>query len=158
MKGDDRVISFLNEHLTAELTLLNQYFLNYKMLENWALGGLAKVFKDLSFEEMSDAEHLIERILFLEGHPNLQRLGNLQIGQDPIEQLRIALDAEYEAISRLRQGVELAVDAGDHGTREMLAEMLHEEEGHADFLESQLDVVERIGPQNYLSNFVTKSS
>ncbi len=151
MKGDERVIEFLNEHLSAELAIISQYFLNAKMLENWGLPGLAKVFRATSFEEMRDAEHLIERILFLEGHPNLQRLSTVRVGEDPREQLTIAVSCEEEAIHRLRGGVELCSEAGDHATRDLAARMLAEEEQHLDFFDSQLDVIERIGLQNYLA-------
>lgn len=152
MRGDEQVVEFLNEHLTAELTLINQYFLNSKMLEDWGLLGLAHTFREFSFDEMRDTEELIARILFLEGHPNLQRLGTVQVGEDPEEQLRVALDGEYETVDRLRRGVELCTDRGDHGTREVLARMLEEEEGHADFLETQVDLLERLGLELYLAN------
>ncbi|MDP9021224.1 MAG: bacterioferritin [Actinomycetota bacterium] len=154
MQGDERVIDFLNEHLTAELTIISQYFLNAKMLENWGLPGLAKVFRDISFEEMRDAENLIDRILYLEGHPNLQRLDTIRVGEDPREQIELALDCERGAIQRLRSGVELCVEVGDHGTRELVAEMLTEEEAHTDFLESQLDVIDRVGLPNFLAAYV----
>lgn len=151
MKGDERIIEFLNEHLTAELTIVSQYFLNAKMLQNWGLPGLAKVFRDMSFEEMRDAEHLIERILFLEGHPNLQRLDTVQVGEDPHEQLTIAVSCEQNAVDRLRAGVELCNEVGDHATRDLVERMLAEEEEHLDFFETQLDVIERVGLQNYLA-------
>lgn len=154
MRGNERVIEFLNDHLTAELTIINQYFLNAKMLENWGLRGLAKVFRDLSLEEMEDAEKIIDRILYLEGHPNLQRMGTVRIGEDPKEQIEVALDCEKAAIERLRGGVELCVEVGDWGTREIAADMLAEEEEHADFFESQLDVITRVGIENYLAGYI----
>lgn len=154
MQGDERVIEFLNEHLTAELTIVNQYFLNAKMLENWGLPGLAKVFRDISLDEMRDTEALIARLLHLEGHPNVQRLGTVRVGEDPEEQLELALECERSAIERLRRGVELCVEVGDHGTREFAARVLVEEEEHADFFETQLDVIARVGIQNYLANYV----
>ena len=120
-RGDDRVIELLNDILTFELTLINQYWLNYRMLDNWGLPGLAKVFKDLAMEEMEDADHYIERLLFLDGHPNLQRLNTVQIGEDPVEQLRLARDAERTAVERLNAGIALCVEVGDNGTRELLA-------------------------------------
>ncbi|HEX2027678.1 MAG TPA: bacterioferritin [Nitriliruptorales bacterium] len=154
MRGDDRIIEFLNEHLTAELTLINQYFLGSRIFDNWGLRGLAKILRDISLEEMEDAEHLIDRILYLEGHPNLQRLGTVRVGETPQEQLELALDCERAAIERLRRGVELCVEVGDHGTRELVARMLEEEERHTDFFESQLDVIQRVGVQNYLAQYV----
>ncbi len=137
MRGDRQVIDFLNEHLTRELTIINQYFLNSKMVQNWGLPRLAKAFRDISFEEMEDAEHLIDRILFLDGHPNLQRLNDVRIGEDPQEMFSLALGCENEAIEALQRGVELCVEVGDHGTREFVAGMLAEEE-HADYFETQL--------------------
>ncbi|MDP8929116.1 MAG: bacterioferritin [Actinomycetota bacterium] len=155
MKGDERIIGYLNDYLTRELTIVNQYFLGAKMMENWGLDGLAKVFRDVSFDEMRDAERIIERILYLEGHPNLQRLSSVNVGEDPVEHLRLAAESERSAIETLRQGVELAVEVGDYGTRGMVAEMLEEEEEHLYFFERQLQVVERIGVENYLGNYVS---
>lgn len=152
MRGDQQVIDFLNEHLTRELTIINQYFLNSKMLQNWGLPRLAEAFRDISFEEMEDAEHLIDRVLFLDGHPNLQRLNDVRIGEDPQEMFSLALECENEAIGALQRGVELCVEVGDHGTREFVAAMLTEEEEHADYFETQLDVIERVGVDNYLGH------
>jgi bacterioferritin len=153
VQGHEDVIDFLNEHLTIELTATNQYFLAYKMLENWGLPGLSKRFRELSMDEMRDAEELIDRILFLEGHPNLQRLNTVQVGEDPVEHIRLGLEAEHKAIEALQRGIELAVSVSDHGTREMLAHMLVEEEEHADYFESQLDVSERVGVELYLARY-----
>ncbi len=155
MRGDERIIQYLNDYLTRELTVVNQYFLGAKMMESWGLGGLAKVFRDVSFDEMRDAERVIERILYLQGHPNLQRLGTVNIGEEPVEHLRLAAESERAAIDELRRGIELAREVGDYGTREMVAEMLEEEEEHLWFFERQLDVAERIGVDNFLSNFVS---
>lgn len=154
MRGDERIIEYLNEYLTRELTVVNQYFLGAKMMENWGLDGLAKVFREVSLDEMRDAERIIQRILFLKGHPNLQRLGSVNVGEDPVEHLRLAAESERAAIDSLREGVELAAEVGDYGTREMVAEMLEEEEEHLYFFQRQLDVVERIGVDNFLANFV----
>ena len=151
MQGDARVIELLNEVLTAELTAVNQYFLDAKMLANWGLDRLAKKFHDDSIDEMKDADALIERILFLEGMPNLQRLSPLRIGENPVEKLRLALDVEVEAVERLRRGVALTIEVGDHGSRELLEQILEGEEEHADWLETQLDLVERLGEQLYLA-------
>lgn len=155
MRGDDDIIEFLNDHLTLELTAINQYFLDAKMLENWGLPGLATLFRDRSMEEMVDAEELMDRILYLEGHPNLQRLHAVRVGEDPLEMIQLGLELERGAIENLHRGVDLAVERGDVGTRELLAEMVREEEEHADYFETQLDVVERIGLQNYLARYTT---
>jgi bacterioferritin len=158
MQGDPDVIELLNEHLTLELTAISQYFLNGKMLENWGLPGLAKLFRELSLDEMRDTEALIDRILYLEGHPNLQRLNPLQIGEDPLEMLELSLTVERSAIDTLTRGIELAVSKSDHGTRELLAKMLTEEEEHLDYFESQLDAINRIGIENYLARYATPDS
>ncbi len=158
MQGAPEIIEFLNEHLTAELTAINQYFLNAKMLEDWGLPGLAKLFRDRSFEEMRDAEELMDRILYFDGHPNLQRLETIRVGETPLEMIELGLELEKAAIERLQRGVELTVEKGDTGTREMLAEMLAEEEGHADYFESQLDAIEHVGLQNYLARYATPES
>lgn len=158
MQGDADIAEFLNEHLTAELTIINQYFLNSRMLENWGLPGLAKVFRDRSMDEMNDSVELIDRILYFEGHPNLQRLDTVRIGESPLEMITLALECEKEAIERLQRGVELAVEKHDAGTREILAGMLRDEEEHADAFESQLEAIERIGIQNYLARYATPES
>ncbi len=158
MQGDADIVEFLNEHLTAELTIINQYFLNSRMLENWGLPGLAKLFRDRSMDEMNDSVELIDRILYYEGHPNLQRLDTLRIGESPLEMITLALECEKEAIERLQRGVELAVEKHDAGTREILAAMLREEEEHADGFESQLEAIERVGIQNYLARYATPES
>jgi bacterioferritin len=157
-KSDERIIEFLNEMLTYELTLINQYWLNYRMHDNWGLPGLAKVYKDLAVEEMEDADHYVERILYLDGHPNLQRLNTVQVGEDPLEQLRLARDAERTAVERLNAGIALCVEVGDNGTRELLAEAVREEEQHLDFFDTELQLVERIGEQHYLARYATPES
>ncbi len=158
MQGDNDVIDFLNEHLTGELTIINQYFLNSRMLENWGLPGLARLFHDRSMEEMKDSVELIDRILYFDGHPNLQRLDTVRIGETPLEMIELALECEREAIERLQRGVELAVDKRDTGTRELLAGMLREEEEHADYFESQLDAIGHVGLENYLARYATPES
>jgi bacterioferritin len=152
-RGDDRIIELLNGILTFELTLINQYWLNYRMLDNWGLPGLAKVFKDISLEEMQDADVYVDRILFLEGHPNLQRYGTVQVGEDPLEQIDLARGREAEAVETLNRGIALCHEIGDHGTREILAEALREEEQHLDYFETQLDAAERVGVENWLAQF-----
>ncbi|HEX4905000.1 MAG TPA: bacterioferritin [Acidimicrobiales bacterium] len=151
MQGDPKVIEVLNEVLTAELTAVNQYFLDARMLENWGIKRLGEKFYDDSIDEMKDADELIERILFLDGMPNVQRLGPVRIGETPVEKLRLALDVEREAVQRLTAGIKLCFDAGDHGSRELLEKILGGEEEHADWLETQLDAIERVGEQLYLA-------
>jgi len=151
MQGDAAVVELLNEVLTAELTAVNQYFLDAKMYANWGLSALASKFRDDSIDEMKDADELIERILYLDGMPNVQRLGAVRIGETPVEKLRLALDVEKEAIERLTRGIALCLEKGDHGSRDLLESILEGEEEHADWLETQLDLVERLGEQLYLS-------
>jgi bacterioferritin len=151
VQGDPRVIELLNEVLTAELTAVNQYFLDARMFSNWGVRALGKKFYEDSIDEMKDADALIERILFLEGMPNVQRLGAVRIGETPVEKLRLALDVEVEAVARLERGIALCNEAGDHGSRDVLEHILEGEEEHADWLETQLDLVERLGEQLYLS-------
>lgn len=151
MQGDADVIELLNDVLTAELTAINQYFVDAKMCENWGYARLAEHLRHESIDEMKDAERLIDRILYLDGVPNLQRLSPLRVGESPEEKLRLALDVEREAIERLNRGVALCVARGDNGTRELLAEILVGEEEHADWLETQLHAIGEIGIQNWLA-------
>jgi bacterioferritin len=154
MRGDPRIVGLLNEVLTAELTAVNQYFLDAKMFDNWGYERLAERFRSESIDEMKDADHLIERLLYLEGHPNLQRLGTIRTGESPIEKLSLALVLEQEAIARLNPGIALCVELGDNGSRDLLAEILEGEEDHADWLESQLSLVEQLGHGHYLAQQV----
>jgi len=151
VKGDQSVIELLNEVLTAELTAVNQYFLDSRMLANWGYGRLAKRFYDESLGEMKDADELIERILYLEGLPNLQRLGSVLVGEIPTEKLSLALDLEKEAVTRLNGGIALCTERGDNGSRELLEKILEGEEEHADWLESQLELVRQVGDAHYLA-------
>jgi bacterioferritin len=151
VQGDPRVIELLNDVLTAELTAVNQYFLDAKMLDNWGLDRLGKKFRDDSIDEMKDADALIERILYLDGLPNVQRLGSVRVGETPVEKIRLALDVEKEAVTRLTAGIAVCNEVGDHGSRDLLEHILEGEEEHADWLETQLDLVDRIGEQLYLS-------
>jgi bacterioferritin len=151
VQGDATIIELLNEVLTAELTAINQYFVDSKMHENWGYERLAKRFYDESIDEMKDAEHLIERILYLEGVPNLQRLGQVRVGETVEEKLRLGLGLEREAIDRLNRGIRQCVDAGDHGTRELLDDVLEGEEEHADWLETQLALMAQVGEAQYLA-------
>jgi bacterioferritin len=151
MQGDEQVIEVLNEVLTAELTAINQYFVDAKMFANWGYERLGSHFHEESIDEMKDADKLIERILFLEGVPNLQRLGTVRVGEDTPEKLRLALDLEREAVVRLNSGIALCTEQADNGTRELLEEILEGEEAHADWLEAQLNLIEQVGVQNYLA-------
>jgi len=151
MRGEPEVIEILNDVLTAELTAINQYFLDAKMYANWGLGKLGDKFHADSIDEMKDADELIERILFLEGMPNVQRLHSVAIGETPVEKLRLALDLENAAIARLRAGIDRCSALGDHGSRHVLEHILEGEEEHADWLETQLDLVDRLGEQLYLA-------
>ncbi|GGI09021.1 bacterioferritin [Egicoccus halophilus] len=158
MRGDERVLELLNDILTFELTLINQYWLNYRMLNNWGLYGLGEVFKKYSLEEMEDADKYIDRILFLDGHPNLQRMNTVQIGESAQEMLQLAMAREAEAVDKLNAGIALCQEVGDNGTRELLAEALREEEEHLDFYETQLDAIELVGLQGWLANFTLGAS
>jgi bacterioferritin len=151
MQGRPEIIELLNEVLTAELTAVNQYFGHARMQRNWGYGSLADRTYHESIDEMKHADSLIERILFLEGTPNLQRLGPVRLGEDPVEQLRLDLEAEREAVDRFNRGIAQCVEMGDNGTRELLADMLTSEEDHVDWLETQLSLVAALGEQLYLS-------
>jgi bacterioferritin len=151
MEGNAQVIELLNEVLTAELTAVNQYFLDAKMFDNWGYERLGERFRSESIDEMKDADHLIERLLYLEGHPNLQRMGNIRTGESPVEKLSLALALEHEAIDRLNRGIALCVEQADNGSRDLLAGILIGEEAHADWLESQLALVEQLGQAHYLA-------
>jgi bacterioferritin len=151
MKGDPDVITALGDILAAELAAINQYFLHYKMCQNWGYGKLAHKKREESIEEMKDAEMLMDRILFLDGVPNLQRMNPIKVGEDPIEQHRVDLQIELEAVARLNKAIALCRDKNDGGTRELLERILKGEEESIDWLESQLHVVEDIGRERYLA-------
>ena len=151
MRGHDEIIELLNEVLTAELTAVNQYFLDAKMLSNWGYERLGSKFRDESIDEMKDADALIERILYLDGMPNLQRLGTIRVGETAPEKLSLALELEAEAIERLNRGIAKAVSLGDNGSRELLETILTGEEDHADWLESQLELISQVGEAHYLA-------
>ena len=150
MKGDAKVIEFLNKVLYNELTAINQYFLHAKMLKNWGLKELAEHEYKESIDEMKHADALSDRILFLEGLPNFQALGKLRIGENPVEILRCDLALESEAAAVLREAVVHAESIGDYVSRELFVKILDSEEEHIDWLETQLDLIERIGEPNYL--------
>jgi bacterioferritin len=151
MRGDSEIIELLNDVLTAELTAVNQYFVHHKMCENWGYEKLSKKKSEEALEEMKDADRVIERILYLEGVPNMQRLNPVSVGEDPVEQHRLDLAVETEAIERLNRGIALCREKGDNGTREMLESILTGEEESADWLEAQLHIVNEIGKEAYLA-------
>lgn len=154
MRGNESVIELLNEVLTAELTAINQYFVDAKMCENWGYRRLADHIRKDSIDEMGDAEKLIDRILYLEGVPNLQRLGSVRVGETVPEKLALALTLETEAIERLNRGIALCTEGGDNGSRELLELILAGEEEHADWLETQLALIAQIGEALYLAQQV----
>jgi bacterioferritin len=151
VRGNSGVVELLNEVLTGELTAINQYFVHAKMCENWGYERLGKHHWDESIGEMKDADHLIERILYLEGVPNLQRLGTVTVGETVREQLELDLQSERDAIDRLNRGIALCVEAHDNGSRELLEEILEGEGEHADWLETQLRLLGELGEAHYLS-------
>jgi len=151
MRGNAAVIELLNEVLTAELTAINQYFIDAKMCENWGYGRLADHIRKDSIDEMGDAEKLMDRILYLEGVPNLQRLGSVRVGESVPEKLALALTLETEAIDRLNRGIAVCIEHGDNGSRELLELILGGEEEHADWLETQLALIAQIGDAHYLA-------
>jgi len=151
MKGDPKVIEILNEVLTAELTAINQYFVHAEMCENWGYERLKSSIRKESIDEMKHAEALIERILFLEGVPNVQRLGKINIGEAVPEILKADYALELEALPRLNAGIETCREVGDNNSRHLLEEILEDEEEHVDWLEAQLSLLEQVGVQNYLA-------
>jgi bacterioferritin len=151
MKGDAKVIAVLNEVLKAELTAINQYFLHAEMCENWGYEKLAKHTRKESIEEMQHAEKLMERILYLDGTPNMTDYFKINIGPNVKAQLQNDLNVEYDAVKRLNRGVALCVQVGDNGTRDLLEGILTDEEEHIDWLEAQLHAISEMGIENYLA-------
>ena len=151
MHGNPAIIEMLNEVLTAELTAINQYFIHAKMCDNWGFDRLAEKIREESIDEMKDAEALIERILYLDGVPNLQRLGPVMVGETVPEQFDLDLAVEVAAVERYNRGIALAVEHGDNGTRELFERRLLGEESHADWLESQIELIRQVGVENYLA-------
>ncbi len=151
MKGDPKVIEYLNKALYNELIAINQYLLHAKMLKNWGLTELAEHEYHESIDEMKHADKLSERILFLEGLPNFQNLGKLRIGEGPREVLACDLALELEALPMLREGIAYCESVNDLVSRRLLVDILESEEEHIDWIETQLDLIERVGEQNYLA-------
>jgi len=150
MKGDTKVIEFLNEALKNELTAINQYWLHYRMLDNWGVTKLAEFERHESIDEMKHADKLAERIFFLDGLPNFQLLGRLKIGETVEEILKADLELEYEALPMLKDAIEHCESVRDYVSRDLFAEILESEEDHVDTLEQQFDMIERMGIENYI--------
>lgn len=158
MKGDPKVIEALNEVLTGELTAINQYFLHARMCKNWGYDRIAHyVFKE-SVDEMKHAQDLVDRILFLDGIPNLQKLGKLNIGETVPEQLESDLKLEYEAVARLKAAIKTTFEAADHTSRELFEHILEDEEKHIDWLEAQLGQIKEIGKEIWLAEQIKGDS
>jgi bacterioferritin len=154
MQGDPEVIALLNEQLTSELTAINQYFLHAKMQQNWGLTKLAAYTREESIDEMRHAEKLTDRILFLDGLPNYQRLGTLNIGQTVREQLQSDLAIEVAVVERLRPGIAMCREKGDMTSANLFEEILADEEHHIDYIETNLALIDRLGEQLYLAQLV----
>ena len=151
MRGNDQIIALLNEVLKAELTAINQYFLHAKMCESWGYQRLADLNRQESIEEMRHAEILMQRILFLEGAPNMVELFPIRVGGNVQAQLENDLALEVDAVPRLNEAIRVSTDVGDNGSRELFKQILMDEEHHIDYLEGQLHVIEEIGLENYLA-------
>ena len=149
MKGDKKVIQYLNKALKNELTAINQYFLHARMYEDWGLKELNEKEYEESIDEMKHADALIKRILFLEGLPNLQDLGKLKIGENTEEMMRCDLELEMEAVPLLREAVAYCEQVGDYTSRELFEDILQSEEEHIDWLETQIGLIEKVGLKNY---------
>jgi bacterioferritin len=146
-----RIIELFNDALTFELTVTNTYFLHARMLENWGLPKLGKVFYELSIDEMKDADDIINRILMFDGHPNVQKLNAITVGESAEEMLRLALESEKVAVAQFNASAAECHDLGDHASAAVFEEMARDEEKHADWFEGQLDALDRVGVENYLA-------
>ncbi|MCP4870369.1 MAG: bacterioferritin [Proteobacteria bacterium] len=156
MQGNPKVIELLNSVLTNELTAINQYFIHYKMCANWGYERMAAEKKKESIEEMGDADKVIDRILYLDGIPNMQRMNPVMVGESVPEMHKLDLQLEVGAVKKLNEGIALCRDIGDNGTRVLLEEILQGEEHAIDWLEAQLDLIDQIGAQNYLAEQIKK--
>ena len=150
MKGDPKVVELLNEALKAELTAINQYWLHYRLLDNWGVKKLAEFERQESIDEMKHADRFAERILFLDGLPNFQALGRLRIGENVEEILKADLEAEHEAVQMYRDGAAYCEGVKDFVSRDLFTDVLATEEHHIDLLETQLEMISRMGIQNYV--------
>lgn len=155
---DPRIVELLNDALTFELTIVNTYFLNARMLDNWGFPKLGKAFYELSIDEMKDCDALIQRILMFDGHPNVQRLNHITIGETPEEVMRLALAAEIVAITQFNAGAQECHDLGDHGTAAVFEQMVLDEEEHGDWFEAQLEALGQVGVAGYLAQQVDVST
>jgi bacterioferritin len=151
MKGDAKVLELLNDCLTAELTAINQYFIHAEICENLGYSTLYKAIRAESIDEMKHADKLIERILFLEGYPNMSRYFEIRVGKSIEEIFKYDMKLEQDAVARLNKGIGLCAEVGDHGSRDLLQGILHDEERHVDFIETQQSLIEQLGIVNYLS-------
>ena len=156
MKGNEEVLTLLNNLLTNELTAINQYFVHAKMCENWGFERLAHKVREESIDEMKHADQIISRILFLEGVPNLQRLNKLHVGETVKEQLECDLQLEYSAIKFLNDGIAASREVGDNTTEDLMTKILVSEEEHTDWIETQLELIRQVGEQNYLAQQIKK--
>ncbi|MBA2540560.1 MAG: bacterioferritin [Deltaproteobacteria bacterium] len=156
MKGNDEVLTLLNQLLTNELTAINQYFIHAKMCENWGYDRLAAKLREESIDEMRHADMVISRILFLDGVPNLQRYNKLRVGETVKEQFESDRELEYSAIGFLNTGIKVTRDIGDHASEELLTRILVSEEAHTDWIETQLELIRQVGEQNYLTQQIKK--
>ena len=154
MRGDPEAVEGLNESLTSELKGINEYFIHHKMCANWGYQKISKKKREESIEEMKHADRVIERILYLEGIPNMQRMHPVRVGEDPVEQHTLDLALEKEAVARLNKGVALARDKADNGTRDLLESILKDEEESIDWHETQLHLVREIGKERYLAQMI----
>ena len=154
MRGDPEIINALNEILTAELTGINQYFIHHRMCANWGYAKLSSKKRSESIDEMKHADRVIDRILYLDGVPNMQRMNPVRVGEDPIEQHQLDLALEIDAVDRLNKGIALAREKADNGTRALLEEILVSEEESVDWHETQLHLVKQIGKERYLAEMI----
>ena len=156
MKGNEEVIQVLQDVLCAELTAINQYFIHGRMCQDWGYDKLAAYLRKESIEEMEHAQEVIDRILYLDGTPNMQKYMKINVGHDVQEQFHHDLDLEYQAVPRLNKGIEIATAQGDNGSRALFEKILTDEEEHVDWLEAQLHLIKEMGAENYLAQQITK--